>query len=440
MTDRHLGRDLLLLLLGQVVVLGAFRMALPADLAANEGSDYLAFYRPVAGQLADGDGLVTEEGEAATRYPPGYPVVLAATFVVADVAGLARDSLVTPLTIGLTATAGLLLHLVARRVLDRRHAWATSAVWLGYPLLLWTAKQPNSEIPYLVALYGVVLLLVPLLERGTIGGARLAAAGALLGVGTVVRPAGLLLVPAFAVVLWRRPAGSGRAGLRLAAVFVAAFAVPVLTASAWMSLARGERVLVSDANDVTIVEGLSFAIDSPEEAEALPMPGGLRRFVVESQAREGELLRRGDVVSYLAEATRERPVVVAQLVAYKAARSWYGTESFRFEGLLALTQVVWVGATVAGIAIGRRRGATVRWYTWLALSLTAGAWWAAIATLSIVRYLVPTLGLLAPLVAVALLAAVDRARGRPRDPAPRAGTAPDDASDAALTGPAVAGS
>lgn len=423
MRDRRLARDLLLLFFGQVVVLTAFRLALPADVAANESSDYIGFYRPVAERIADGDGIVSgEDGTPATRYPPGYPVLLGTTFLAADAVGLDREAIVGPFTIVVAALAGVLLHLIARRTFDRRHAWVASAVWLAYPLTLWTTKQPNTEIPFLALLYGVVVLLVAPLGTGWAGWRRLAATGALLGVAAVVRPAGLLLVPGFALVLWLRLAGGRWERTWQAGAFVLAFLVPVLAVSAWMSAAVDTPVLLSDSNDANLVEGLSFAVDSPAEADDLPMPGGLRDFVVETQAREGELLREGTATAYLRGAMRDRPVVVGELVAYKAARSWYGTETFRFEGALLVTQIIWVTATVVGAVAARRRSAGARWYVWLVLALTGCAWIATIGALSIVRYMVPTLGLFAPLVAVTVLASWDRLalrRGRARGTAPR---------------------
>lgn len=412
-----LWRDLLLLFVLQVVALTTFRLLLPASAAANEGSDFDAFYRPVAEQIADGRG-VEIDGEPATRYPPGYPLVLAGAFVVADVVGVARSDAVAPLTIVLAATAGLLLHLVARRLLGRRVAWVTSAAWLAYPLTLWTTKQPNSEVPFLVGLYAAVLLLVPLLTDGRAGPRRLAAAGAALGLAAIVRPAGLALIPVVILVAWLRLPDHRWRRLGLVAVLAVAAAVPVLVVSTWTSVQRDRVALLSDSNVANLVEGLSFAVDSPEEARDLPMPGGLREFVIEAHEREGELLREGTAPALLTTTARERPVVFLQLVGYKAARAWYGTESFRYEGLLFVTQVAWL--TLACVGAWRRRGDDgVRWFVALVVGLNLAAWAAAIVGLSIVRYLVPTLGLLAPLVAVAVLAAAGRLR-RGRAP----GTAP----------------
>jgi len=409
-------RDLVLLFVLQVLALAAFRAVLPASAATNEGSDFDAFYRPVAEQIADGRG-VEIDGEPATRYPPGYPLVLAGAFVLADAVGVARSDAVTPLTIVLAATAGLLLHLVARPLFGRRVAWAASAAWLAYPLTLWTTKQPNSEIPFLVGLYAAIVLLVPLVTEGRAGPRRLAAAGLVLGLAAIVRPAGLVLIPAVGLVAWLRLTGDRRR-LGLVAAFALAAAVPVLVVSAWTSAQRDQVALLSDSNVANLVEGLSFAVDSPEEAEDLPMPGGLRDFVIEAHEREGELLREDSAPELLATTAREQPVVLLQLVGYKAARAWYGTESFRYEGLLLVTQVGWLA--LAGIGVWLRRGEeAVRWYVALVLALNLAAWGAAIVGLSIVRYLVPTLGLLAPLVAVTLVTAAGRLR-RGRAP----GTAP----------------
>lgn len=412
-----LWRDLILLFVLQVLALAAFRVLLPAGAATNEGSDFDAFYRPVAEQIADGRG-VEIDGEPATRYPPGYPLVLAGAFVLADVLGASRSDAVAPLTIVLAATAGLLLHLVARRLLGRRVAWVASAAWLAYPLTLWTTKQPNSEVPFLVGLYAAVLLLVPLLTDGRAGPRRLAAAGLALGLAAIVRPAGLVLIPAVALVVWLRLSDPRWRRLGLVAALAVAAAAPVLVVSAWTSAQRDRVALLSDSNVANLVEGLSFAVDSPEEARDLPMPGGLRDFVIEAHEREGELLREGSAPAFLGTTARERPLVFLQLVGVKAARAWYGTESFRYEGLLLVTQVVWLALAGAG-AWRRRDDDAVRWFVALVVALNLAAWGAAIVGLSIVRYLVPTLGLLAPLVAVALVAAAGRLR---RGPAP--GTAP----------------
>lgn len=417
--DRWPWRDLLAVLVLQVVVLVAFQLLLPAGLAENESTDFTLFYQPVAERLADGHGLEVAADRPALRYPPGYPTLLAGAFVAGDLLSVSRDTIVDVFPLIATVVAGLLLHLIARRVFGRRHAWAASVLWLAYPIMLWTAKQPNSELPYMVVLYAGVLVLVPLLVERSLRWPRALGAGALFGLAATVRPAGLFLIPAAAtVVALRLGTRPRREHLRVLG-FLALAAAPIFGATAWMSAGTGTVVVLSDANEVNLVEGMTFGVDSDREADALPMPEGLRDWVKETHDRETELGDSGRARAHLGSTARQEPLVLVELFGYKALRAWYGTETFRFEGLLAVIQVCWLVASLAGAWCCRRRAPGARWYLALTGALLAAAWVAAITVLSIARYLLPTLGLLAPLAAVATIAAVDRlrgSRGRVTDP------------------------
>ena len=123
------------------------------------------------------------------------------------------------------------------------------------------------------------------------------------------------------------------------------------------------------------------------------MPGGLR-LRLGAHAREGELpIARGDRSRPAGARPPERPVVLLELVAYKAARAWYGTE-FRYEACCSPPRWLILGLAAAGVAapeatrpLVHRPGGRPQ----------PGAWAAAIVgTCPSMRYLVPTAGLLAP--------------------------------------------
>lgn len=63
--------------LSSILITLLFWNIVPASLQANESSDYIYFYEPVAQNLLAGHGLTTANGEFATAYPPGYPLLLA---------------------------------------------------------------------------------------------------------------------------------------------------------------------------------------------------------------------------------------------------------------------------------------------------------------------------------------------------------------------------
>ena len=79
---------------------------------------------------------------------------------------------------------------------------------------------------------------------------------------------------------------------------------------------------------------------------------------VEEEWKKGRLDTLGDVGSFMASELRRRPVGVAELVALKAARSWYATDSHRNERLslgvqlLYLTLIAYSG--VRAYRAGRR--------------------------------------------------------------------------------------
>ena len=93
-----------------------FWLLLPASLRVDDGSDYSAFYEPVARNLVAGHGLLLPDGSAATRYPPGYPFVLAGGFAVAALLHLPEGVVQAVITLLCLGTAATLLWTVARSV------------------------------------------------------------------------------------------------------------------------------------------------------------------------------------------------------------------------------------------------------------------------------------------------------------------------------------
>lgn len=398
-----------------IVVVAAvllFRALAPDHVGANEASDVTTFHEPVAARLLDGEGLTTPEDEPAIRHPPGYPVLLAGAQAVVDPLGgsiAAASTWVAVVSAGLAAS---LLWLIAERVLDRRMAWITVGAWALYPVALWLAKQPNSELPYSMLLYGAVLVLVRAPTDRAVSLGRAVAVGGLAGAATLVRPAGLLLVVplALAAGVWDRRADHRTALLPAAAVIAAAAAL-VVPWSVWASGQADHLVVVADAAGTNVLEGVSFGIDDAGEADDLAVPSGVRDLAVDAHDLEGERPDDGEVTSHVLEQAADHPGAMAQLVVLKAARSWYGTESGRWEPAAAAVQVVVLAGCGAGAALGWRRGGLARRYVAVVAALVATSWLTTIVVHSLLRHLVPTIGLAFPLLALALHALVTWCRG-----------------------------
>lgn len=398
-----------------VALTGAVRLLLPADVVANESTDLTTFYEPVADRLLDGEGLTTADGEPALRYPPGYPLLLAGAYQVGDLLDVGRSSAADAVTLLAAGFAAVLLWCIAGQVFDRTVAWVAVGLWTLHPLHLWLTKQPNSELPYEVLLYGAVLASTWAL-RGRPAPLVAGCAGGLLAAATLLRPAGLLLVLPMAAIWWTCTRGRARGDrVRTLASLVATFVLVLLPWTWWASAQAGHLVVGADATEVNVVEGLTLGAVDEAELEAVGAPVGARSLARDVQAREPALQEPSALRSYLWDQVRDRPADLALLVATKAARSWYGTDSGRGEPAVAVVQASWLLATIAGGVAAWRQGGTGRRYLALVAGLVLVTWATTVAVDSIVRLMLPTLGLAAPLVAN-LVVSVVRGRRVPQAP------------------------
>jgi hypothetical protein len=389
----------------------AFRALLPADLAENTSSDVTTFHEPVARRLADGHGLTTPDGEPALRHPPGYPVLLAGAQTVSTAVGGSEDDASGAVAVLCAGAAGALLWLIGERAAGRRAAWVGVVAWALYPVQLWLAKQPNTELPYLVLLYGAVLVAIRAPLDRPVTWVRAAGVGGLVAAATLVRPAGLALIVPFVLLVWRWDATQpARVGAARAGTVAAAFLALLLPWSLWASQQAGHPVVVADAVGVNVVEGLSFGIDRADEADDLTAPAGVRQLAEASHAFEAGRPSDGEVWAHVGDQATEEPAAFSQLVLLKAVRSWYGSESGRWEAGAALLQAAVLAAVSAGGVLLWRSGRIGRRYTALVTALVAVAWLTTVAVHSLLRHMVPVLGLGFPLLAVAALAAADRLR------------------------------
>jgi hypothetical protein len=267
---------------------------------------------------------------------------------------------------------------------------------------LWLSKQPNSELPYEVLLYGAVLACTPaLLGRSTWRSS--AACGALLGAATLVRPSALALVLPFLVVLWAFDEGRPPSvRLRGAAALLGTFVLVLLPWTWWASAEAGHLVVSADAVSVNVAEGLSLGIDSEDEADRLVIPDGARGLAVDTWRDEDRLQDPDELRDHVLDQVRDQPGAAAQLLGVKLTRSWYGNEAGRWEGPLALLQMAVMTLTIVGGLRASRAGGAARRYVVLVSALVVSAWASTVLVHSLLRHQVPTLGLLVPLLALAV--------------------------------------
>lgn len=389
--------------LGVTAVVLVLDRVLPGALRQGTNTDYDVYYRSVAQRIASGHGITRPDGSAAVRFPVGFPLLLAAPVKLSSWLGVGLAAVVRAFcaaTSGLTAAVLYLLH---RERFGGRAASLGLAAWLTYPILLAGASTPNVELPFML----VLALLAVVISRGLDdphGFApvrRPVVAGVLIGAAALLRPNGAALVVPVGLAIWW--ASSGRRarrlhrspaskGARIAAVaVVAGVALAVVTPwVAWASHASGSFVPLSTGGPSTAAAGLVVgAGHRSEESGRTWFPAAARRFA--RRAAHAELSSTGDVARFWAGEAAHRPGEGLAMLATKAARSWYGTDSLRHDDAIALVQLPYVVLMGWGlVAAARRAGAG---YAGFVASTIVVFWAVTIAAVSIAIYLSPALAL-----------------------------------------------
>ncbi len=382
--------------------------ALVGHSRVDVGGDYSAFYEPVARTILATGRPLHVDGLAATRYPPGYPFILAGLFGFSRMAGIAETIVLQMFALCMSGVSGLLLYRIARDVWPAGPALAAPLLWAVCPHVLWLSSLETSELVFCAVFYAACVCLWRALIHSEPTPGRFLLPGVLIGVAMLIRPiligGGVLL----SAVMWL--ALSGRLPVRSRVMAIVLFLTGTLAIvapwEAWVYRESGRLILLSDGGVPGMRDGLTFATNLKGFRGGVAVPPDVEAVMRGIQAQYQHLHTAGDVLRVVREQAREYPMGVARLFGIKAARSWYGTDSHARENLVLAIQVIFLLPVVAGAVVALRQPSPrLRLLLIVIASFTLYFWAMTILVLSIVRYMVPAMGLLFTLAPGAVVAA-----------------------------------
>ncbi|MCU0725957.1 MAG: glycosyltransferase family 39 protein [Planctomycetes bacterium] len=222
-------------------------------------------YFEIAGNLAAGRGFVLDrtfprgDGDVhlslRSPRPPLWPAALAGVRLLGGGPAAGRV-----LAAACGALSVLALWLFARRLLPRGPAAAVALAFAVWPAHLFACSDLYSEPLFML----LTLLALLALQGG--GGLP---AGALLGLAVLARPAGLALLAPLALFVLLAPVFAGRRGRALAALLVAAVAVPL----PWLA----RNAVIHGRPLLTTNGGVTFFGGNNARSLDGPYPGGWLR-------------------------------------------------------------------------------------------------------------------------------------------------------------------
>jgi 4-amino-4-deoxy-L-arabinose transferase-like glycosyltransferase len=405
MSDGRMGWPLFVFATSVLVTL-LFWAILPSSFSFNESSDYATHYEPVARSLLAGNGF-TIANVPATRYPPGYPMLLAAVFGLAQLTGLPEGVMLSIFILLCVGSSSVLVYLLSSSIWGPRRALISPLAFMTYPFFLWTTKQPNSEIPFILVLLGAFLLFWRALAQRDHSWRVYLGVGLLAGFAMLIRPAAIGLGLVMALLLWvvARQWMSSRARLLITGMLLLGNAIAVLPWEAYVYLHTNTIIPLSTGGVSSMRDGLTFAVNNKSHREQIAVPEDVAVVQQSLLAKYGEMSYLGSIATVLSQELASRPIAVLKLFLIKAVRSWYATDTGRLEAPSMLIQLVYLSLVGLGSLAAWRQKGSARLLCAGVLLVTLYFWFMTISVLSILRYMLPAMCLLFTLLP-ALLAPV----------------------------------
>jgi 4-amino-4-deoxy-L-arabinose transferase-like glycosyltransferase len=373
-------------------------LAIPGSFSEYDNSDYVSYYLPVAKNILNGDGI-TLHSQIAIDYPPGYPVMLAGFLFLSRITGLSDVVILRLTLIFFIIIGGILIYALANILWHPRLSLLASLLWSLFPLVLWAGRNPNTELPFSIFFYATLLTFL----KGWTTPKRMPAlfflCGIFCGFSMLIRPIALGLGILLAIFILANKTIKMNRRCIFALLVLAGNVAAIAPWEVWI-YGKTHRIipLCNGRAPLSMLDGLTFAVLNPQgRRKNIEMPSDVKNLMTEITRECSDhplTMTSRELISIVARHFKKQPVTVMKLYLIKALRSWYGTNSNRYETVLKFIQSVYFAMFAwAGIALWRKQK---QWRFLLigGIVILGYFWCMTILALSIVRYLMPVFGAL----------------------------------------------
>lgn len=353
-------------------------------------NDFMNRDLPVARLLATGQEPVFGD----TVYPIGFPLVIAGVLKLAEWTGIAVDQAMLFLQVMCMGISTVLVFWMAQLLWQASLAWLAVLGWSTYPFVLWLTGQASTELLFVVFLFGGLWLAATSLLKHVKTWVGFFGAGILFGCAMLVRPAAFA-IPFLLATLWLiRPSTSLLMRAQVILLLLLGTLIVVAPWELYVWNKTGRWVLISTGDLPSIRDGLTFGVRAKSYREGIALPDPVRTLMLNAETQRAQLQSLADIVGFLGAESQSNPTGMFQFILLKAARSWYGTDSMRYENLILPLQLFYLVCGGLGLILALRMSRPSRELALGALAVILYFWLITILVLPILRYMIPAMGLM----------------------------------------------
>jgi 4-amino-4-deoxy-L-arabinose transferase-like glycosyltransferase len=373
-------------------------ITIPGSFNEYDNSDYTTYYLPVAKSILNGEGF-TIHSQIAFDYPPGYPLLLSGFLFLAKITGQPDALILRLMQIVIMMIGALLIYALANIIWSPRLSLLVSILWSFFPLVLWAGRNPNTELPFSIFFYTALLFFL----KGWTGQKKLPFffffCGILCGFSMLIRTIAICIGILLTVFILVGRKFQFRKKILLASLILMGNLIAVLPWELWIYSKTHQIIALCNGRaPLSILDGLTFAVLNPEgRRKNIPMPRDVKNLmneIIHECSDHPLTMTSRELFSVIAGHLKKQPVAVIKLYLFKTIRSWYGTNSNRFETPLKILQFIYFLLLVWSVVALWKNQKEHRYLLIGGLIIFGYFWGMTIIVLSIVRYLMPVFGAL----------------------------------------------
>ncbi len=368
------------------------------------GSDYLSFYEPVADNIFKGQGILIKE-DADAKYPIGYPLILSALFSISDLLNVERIMIIIAFNVLVAALTVCFLFLFVKSFLNKKIALISAVLWATYPLNLWFIKNPNTEVPFILILYASLWLYILAIKKGSLK--LFFSSGFLIGLISLIRPiAAFLIIPLVGLIFLLVQKKSVKEKVLFSIILTVAYIIVISPWIIYVFLNTGKIIPLSTNGPSSIASGLTMMFDNVREDTVIILPNDVVALINESRVVKMDSFI--SISTFFFKKLVSQPITSLKLIIIKIIRSWYATSEMWWEKEILMVQLLYLIPGIAGIGIWLKKIKEKFPYLLFLSVIIFYFWLATVVAFSILRYMIPVMGIFMIFSAITFSYLIDR--------------------------------